>query len=106
MPKPTFKTISFILVSIATILLVLDLTHLIMVFKTEKGLLDFLPPALIEGVFIAYPIFLFISYFLFFVSQNIKDKFHSAVVFLLFLNGFILLSLLIIYFINPKIIFN
>ncbi|MEO6719268.1 MAG: hypothetical protein ABIN67_02840 [Ferruginibacter sp.] len=94
--KPILRTISFCLALIATILLTLDLTHVIMITKTERGLWDFLSPPLINAMFIAYPILLFFSLFFFVLDKHLKDKLISATKFLFFLNGVMLLIFTIV----------
>jgi hypothetical protein len=101
MQKSTVKKISFVFALFATILLILNITNYIMVFKIERGLLDFLPTAVLQTIFVLYPISLFISYALFIVTQQTNDKYDSPVRILLIANGLILLALIAIYSINP-----
>ena len=93
-----FKIFSFILVFLATLLLILDIIDITMVFgKKEVGLWDNLPGVFRQTMFLAYPILLLTSYVLFFVTRKIKSKFDFVPNFLFLINGLLIVFLLIIY---------
>jgi hypothetical protein len=100
MTRKTIKNISIVLVVLATILLVPDIIHVKMVSAAEKGLWDFLPPYLINTVFIAYPVLLVVSYGLFTFSRKEKTRIEFIPNSLFLLNGLTLVVLLVIYAIN------
>jgi hypothetical protein len=97
MTRKTIKNISIILVSLATILLPLDIVLAKKVDTTEVGLWDFMPGFLREAMFTAYPILLLTSYVLFIVTRKVKMKFDFIPNILFFLNGLFIVVLLVIY---------
>ena len=76
MHESKLNIVSLILISIATLQLILNVTDIVMVFKTEEGILDFLPSYLRNTVFMAYPILLFLSFFQFtiLIETNQGDR--------------------------------
>ena len=92
------KIFSFVLVYLATVLLILDIIDIKMIFgKTEVGLWDNFPNVFRQAMFVAYPILLVISYVLFIVTKKIKSKFDFVPNILFLLNGLSILLLLVIY---------
>lgn len=99
--RKRLKTFSFILVFLATLLLILDIRDLQLVFgKSEVGLWDNFPSALRKTMFLAYPILLLSSYVLFIVSRKKKSNFDFIPNILFLLNGLAVVLLLFIYVIE------
>ena len=98
MPKSNLKFIAFILALIATILFILHAINFILVFKTEKGLWDFLPSFWLSALLLLYPCLLFLSYFFYMISKHVKDRFHWPVSILFILNAVLILIVLIVYY--------
>jgi len=65
------KSISIILICLATILMIVCIVHIEMVRRTEIGLLDFLPTELIKTMFFSYPILFLSSSILFLLAKNV-----------------------------------
>jgi hypothetical protein len=97
MTTGAIKNISFVLVVLATLLLISDVVHFIMVSKTEKGLWDFLPARFITIVFICYQILFLTSYILFVLSKKVKSKFDFISNILFLFNGLVIVFILVIY---------
>jgi hypothetical protein len=93
-----FKKISFVLICLATLLLILDIIDIKMVFgKREVGLWDHMPSLFRQTMFLAYPILLATSYALFIVTIKIKSKLDFVPNILFLLNVLVIVLLLVIY---------
>jgi hypothetical protein len=95
--RERLKIFSFILVFLATLLLILNIIDIKMVFgKTEVGLWDNFPGIVRQTMFVAYPILLVTSYVLFIVTRKIKSKFDFVPNILFLLNGLSIVLLSVI----------
>jgi len=99
MTLKAIKKISFVLVALATLLVVIRIINFkkIAVAAAEGGLWDILPQHLRKVLFIAYPVLLLSSFVLFMVSKKEKTRVDSMIPVLFLLNGFVLLFLLVVY---------
>ena len=99
-----FKKLSFVLVILATILLIINIIDIKMIFgKREIGLWDTRSVFVRQTMLLAYPISLLTSFILSIYSRKVKTKFDSIATILFVLNGLAIIMLLVIYFIDlPK----
>ena len=101
MKRKTLKKVSYVLICLATLLLILDVIDIKMVFgKTEVGLWDFMPSFLRQTMFLAYPILLVTSYVMFIITTKAKSKLDFIPNILFLLNGLMILLLSVIYVIE------
>jgi hypothetical protein len=99
MTLKVIKNTSFVLVALATLLIVLRIINFkkIAVAAAEAGLWDILPQHLRKALFLAYPVLLLSSFVLFMVSKKEKTRVDFMIPVLFLLNGLVLLFLLVVY---------
>jgi hypothetical protein len=93
------KKISFVLVCVATLLLILDIIDIKMVFgRTEVGLWDNMPSFVRQTMLLGYPICILTSYILSIWTRKLKTRFDPIANILFLLNGLIIILLVVVYF--------
>ena len=96
--RKTIKRVSFLLVCIATLLLILNIIDIKMVFgRTEIGLWDKMPGFVRLTMLLGYPICLLTSYVLFVWTVKTKTRVDFIANILFLLNGLAIILLLVIY---------
>lgn len=95
MTNTTLKRVSYILLCLATFLLIIDVVDICMVFgRKETGLFDFMPNSFREGMFIAYPVSLLLPFILFVFTRKVALKFDLIAKILFLLHGLAIVLLL------------
>jgi hypothetical protein len=95
----TVKKVSFLLVCIATLLVILDVIDIKMVFgRTEVGLWDNMPSFVRQVMFLGYPICILTSYILFIWTRKLKTRFDTIANILFLLNVLIIIFFVVVYF--------
>ena len=92
------KSLSFVLVILATIFLIVNAIDIKMVFsKREIGLWDTMPRLIRQTMFLAYPVSLLTSCILHFWTRKVKTKFDNISTILFLVNGLAIIFLIVIY---------
>ncbi len=87
MPVSLTKYFSLALVITATVLFCVNAIDFIWVFKTETGLLDFIPAWARYAMHVLYAVSLLGAYFFYTLSRHIKSLYDTLIIWLLFANG-------------------
>lgn len=92
------KKVSFLLLCIATLLLILDIVDIKMVFgRNETGLLDNLPGFVRQTLFIGYPVCLVVAYILSIRTKKLRTRIDPFAKILFLLHGLAILTLFVIF---------